>query len=913
MTPPRKIGPCGVKTTCAYCGVGCGLVTTQAPDGHIQVEADRSHPANFGRLCAKGAALPETLGNEGRLLYPEIGGQRASWDGALDHVADHFSQTIAEHGPDAVAFYVSGQLLTEDYYVANKLMKGFIGSANIDTNSRLCMASSVAGHKRAFGEDIVPGCYEDLELADLIVLAGSNAAWCHPVLHQRMIDREPGAPKPQIVVIDPRRTASCTDADLHLALAPGTDAVLFNGLLVHLARTGAVNTAYLNTATTGFTEALTEAQRTAPDIETVASACALDAAAVAQFYDLFSQTERTVTLYSQGINQSTSGTDKVNAIINCHLATGRIGKRGMGPFSLTGQPNAMGGREVGGLANQLAAHIDIDDGDGREAVRQFWNAPRIAEKPGLKAVELFEAMGRGEVKALWIMATNPAFSLPNAEQVRAALAACPLVVVSDCTRRTDTTGFADVLLPATAWAEKDGTVTNSERRISRQRGFLAPPGQAKPDWWIVSEVGKRMGHPAAFTYSGPADIFREHAGLTATTAGRKRLFDISALADIDDAVYEKLNPIQWPVGRSSGTARLLGGGIFPTDDGRARLIPITPRTPARAPNSRRPLVLNTGRTRDHWHSMTRTGLSPRLTAHAPEPVADIHPDDAAQTGIADGGLVRIESDQGAMVARAHVTEAQTRGGIFAPIHWNDQFARLAGVGQLIPSMCDPISGQPELKQTPVSAVPFDVAWHGFALTRNPAELDGAEWWARSRGENHHRVEFAGLAPPNDWDLWARAMLGELHGGGEWLAYRDGSRGRYRFAAIRGGILSGCLFVAPDPILPARGWLAGLFARAPLSADDRLGLLTGAPTGAQSDQGGVVCACNGITRGTIENAIEATPSASVAAISAATGAGAACGACRPELAELLSAHEDRRGPGSRPRGSPGPVLRRSARC
>ncbi len=892
MTYSREPGRRAVKTTCPYCGVGCGLVATRAPDGHLRLEGDPSHPANRGKLCAKGAALAETLGMEGRLLHPENTGRRITWDKALDRVADAFTRTVAEHGPNAVAFYVSGQLLTEDYYAANKLMKGFIGSANIDTNSRLCMASSVAGHKRAFGEDIVPGCYEDLERADLVVLAGSNAAWCHPVLHRRMTEPEPGDAPPRIVVIDPRRTASCVDADLHLALAPGSDAILFNGLLAHLARTGAIDDEFLSASTTGFGDALAAAEASAPDAASVAESCGLDMASVQQFFDWFAGTRHTVTLFSQGINQSSSGTDKVNAILNCHLATGRIGQPGMGPFSLTGQPNAMGGREVGGLANQLAAHVDFGDADGCESVRKFWNAPRMAERPGLTAVDLFEAVGRGEVKALWIMGTNPAVSLPDAKQVHEALALCPFVAVSDCIRTTDTTAFADVLLPAATWGEKDGTVTNSERRISRQRGFLPLPGEAKPDWWIIGEVAKKMGHGAAFDYSGPVEIFREHAALTGQTAGRSRLFDISPLAEINNPVYEGLNPIQWPVADGAGKRRLLGDGAFPTGDGRARLVPIRPRAAAAVPDLRRPLILNSGRERDQWHTMTRTGLSPRLAAHAPEPMLDIHPDDAMRSGIADGALARIESDGGAMVARARVTEAQTPGTVFVPIHWSDRFASSARVGPLIGPARDPISGQPELKLTPVSVDAYKAAWYGFALTRDVVEIDGVDWWARSRAANHHRTEFAGLAAPEDWDLWARAALGELHGGGEWLTYRDGGRGRYRFAALKDGMLSGCLFVAPDPDLPARGWLAGLFARAPIGPDDHSGLLTGAPTDAQSDQGEIVCACLGVVRGTIETAIEADPSVSVLGLGAATGAGTNCSSCRPELAQLISAHGNR---------------------
>jgi len=882
------------RTTCPYCGVGCGLVASRAAAGHLEITGDRLHPANRGRLCAKGAALTETLGLEGRALYPEINGRRASWDQALDHTAEVLRRTIAEHGPNSVAFYVSGQLLTEDYYAANKLMKGFIGSANIDTNSRLCMASSVAGHKRAFGEDIVPGNYEDLELADLVVITGSNAAWCHPVLYQRMTLREPGAPAPRIVVIDPRRTASCADANLHLALKPGSDAILFNGLLVHLARTGHMDQDYVAASVSGFDEALAAAQISAPDVESVAAACGLDAAEVWQFFEWFAATERTVTLYSQGINQSRSGTDKVNAILNCHLAMGRIGKPGMGPFSLTGQPNAMGGREVGGLANQVAAHVDFGDEDGMAAVRKFWKAPAMAAAPGLKATDMFAAMASGEIKALWIMGTNPAVSLPGGKAVRDALAACPFVAVSDYAADTDTAQFADVLFPALAWGEKDGTVTNSERRISRQRKFLPAPAEARADWWIISEIAARLGFRSSFDYQSPAQIFREHAGLTGATAGPGRLFDISDLAEIDDVVYDALNPVQWPLARGAGSQRLLAAGEFPSPDGRAHMMPIEPAQPDAA-DPKRPLILNTGRLRDQWHTMTRTAKSPRLTAEAAQPIIDINPADAADYGLEEGALARIESGQGVMVARVHVTDRQAQGSLFAPIHWSDRFALKASVGSLIAPLCDPISGQPELKQTPVSAAPFEAAWHGFALSREPIQIAGADWWASAQAAGHRRTEFAGNDAPGDWDLWARALLGELHGGGEWLAFGDKGLGLYRFAVLRGGALAACLFIAPDHNLPDRQWLAGLFAQSALLPAERMALLTGAPAEPGADKGPVVCACQGVRRSVIEAAMaDGNPMAdtncmSVAALSDATGAGATCGGCRPELTQMLKSH------------------------
>ena len=613
-----------VRTTCPYCGVGCGVIAERDAAGAFSVRGDPQHPANLGRLCAKGSALAETIGLEGRLLEPMIDGRVASWDAALDHVADGFAQVIRQHGPDAVAFYVSGQLLTEDYYVVNKLAKGFVGTANIDTNSRLCMASSVAGHKRAFGSDTVPGCYEDLEVADLLILVGSNAAWCHPVLHQRMMAAKEKNPACRIVVVDPRRTATCEGADLHLPLRSGSNSVLFNGLLAHLARNNAIDRAFVRNSTSGAEAALREVadQTTAQ----TAATCGLTDGAVELFFDWFAKTERVVTLYSQGINQSSSGVDKVNAIINCHLLTGRIGRPGMGPFSLTGQPNAMGGREVGGLANQLAAHMEIENPDHRDLVQRFWRSPVIASSAGLKAVDMFEAIAEKRIKAVWIMSTNPLVSLPDADSARAALDACELVVVSDCMQHTDTTRHASVLLPATTWGEKDGTVTNSERRISRQRPFLAAPDSARPDWQIVCDVARRMGF-TGFDYSNVAEIFREHASLSAFENGGVRDFDLTALSTLDDAAYDELAPVQWPVtpDHPAGTARLFEAGGFFTADRKAHFVPVVPRPPKNATDRDFPLALNTGRIRDQWHTMTRTGKSPRLMMHMFEPRAEFHP------------------------------------------------------------------------------------------------------------------------------------------------------------------------------------------------------------------------------------------------------------------------------------------------
>ncbi|MEL6959897.1 MAG: molybdopterin-dependent oxidoreductase, partial [Pseudomonadota bacterium] len=582
------------RSTCPYCGVGCGVLLRPDGQGGLSVRGDPDHPANKGRLCSKGSALGQTVGLGHRLLAPQISGVEADWDTALSLVADKFTQTVAAHGPDSVAFYVSGQLLTEDYYVANKLMKGFIGSANIDTNSRLCMASTVAGHKRAFGTDTVPGTYEDLDEADLVVLVGSNLAWCHPVLYQRLMAAR-AAHGTKVIVIDPRRTATCDGADLHLPIAPGGDVALFNRLLTAIHESGAIDEGYL-AHVNGFETAL----ETASGDD--ANATGLSDAQIAEFCRLWIQTKKVVTVFSQGVNQSTSGSDKVNSIINCHLATGRIGKPGMGPFSVTGQPNAMGGREVGGLANMLACHLDLENADHRAAVRDFWQAPAVPDAPGLKAVDMFNAVGNGRIKALWVIHTNPAVSMPDASAVRNAIAGCPFTVVSDITARTDTARLADVVLPATAWAEKSGTVTNSDRTISRQRAVLAAPVEARADWDILAEVGRRMGFETAFDYQTPAEIFREYAALSRLSGRFGRDFDISELSDLSDQDYDALEPVRWPLapGRSGG--RFFADGGFFHPDGKARMMPVVAKPLAVALSRATPFRLNTGRLRDQWHT-----------------------------------------------------------------------------------------------------------------------------------------------------------------------------------------------------------------------------------------------------------------------------------------------------------------------
>ena len=864
----------GVRTTCPYCGVGCGVVAR--PDGAIVGDTD--HPANFGRLCSKGAALAETVRDEGRLLYPVVDGARAGWDAALDLVAGRFRQTIEAHGPDSVAFYVSGQCLTEDYYVANKLMKGFIGSANIDTNSRLCMASSVAGHVRAFGADIVPGTYEDLDQADLVVLVGSNLAWCHPVLFQRL-QAARAARGTRVVAIDPRRTATCEDADLHLKLAPGSDVALFAGLLAYLENVDAVDHRWVAAHANGLDDALEVARGV-----DVAAITGLDPADIATFYAWFARTPRVVTVYSQGVNQSSAGTDKVNSILNVHLATGRIGTPGAGPFSITGQPNAMGGREVGGLANQLAAHMRFDQPGAVDRVGRFWQAPAMATAPGLKAVDMFEAVHDGRIKAIWIICTNPADSLPRAGRVRDALAACPFVVVSDIWP-TDTTRYAHVLLPAAGWGERSGTVTNSERRITRQRAFRAPPGEARADWWMLAEVGRRMGWPGAFAWQGAAGVFREHAALTAFENVGTRPLDLGGLAGLTDEEYDAMPPRHWPapsMGAQGG--RLFAAGGFPTPDGKARLLPTVWRAPATAPDARFPLILNTGRVRDQWHTMTRTGLAPRLVQHVAEPLATLHPDDAAALGVTAAGLVRLETVDGVAVLRAAIDAAQRPGEVFVPMHWTDAFASSGPIDRLVGAACDPVSGQPELKATPlrVSAVP--TTWRGLLLHANAVRPAGMVW-TRMPLDHGHAFDLAGSEPLPDGAAlgdFARDVMAA--DGCDVMDMADASRGVWRFAALREGRLVACLYLTSrEAALPSHQALEALLA-GPVSDGSRRSVLAGGGPVRATEK--TVCACFSVGLDTLRSAVAGQRMTTVAEIGAALRAGTNCGSCIPELKEIL---------------------------
>lgn len=887
MNAPLASTP-AVRTTCPYCGVGCGVMATPDAAGGALISGDTAHPANLGRLCSKGTALGETIGLETRLLHPLLRTRagtlaRTSWDSALDRVAAGLKETLERHGPQAIAFYLSGQLLTEDYYAANKLAKGFLGTAHVDTNSRLCMASSVAGHKRAFGSDTVPGCYEDLEQADLVILVGSNAAWCHPVLYQRLLAAR-AARGTRIVVIDPRRTKTGEDVDLFLPLAHGTDAALFSGLLVHLAETGALDDAFIRDHTSGFTDTLAEARALAPDIAQTARLTHLDPADVARFFALFRDTARTVTCYSQGVNQSARGSDKVNAILNCHLATGRIGRAGMGPFSLTGQPNAMGGREVGGLANQLAAHMGFSPQEV-DRVRRFWDAPRMAEREGLKAVDLFAAVARGEIKALWVMGTNPAVSLPRADHVRAALGRLDLFVLSENVVGNDTfESHPHVVLPAAAWGEKDGTVTNSERRISRLRPFLSRAGEARPDWWALAQVAKRLGHGAAFAWTSPADIFREHAALSGFENGGTRDFDISGLAGLSDAAYEALEPIQWPVpeGATSGTARLFAEGGFFTGDARARFL-APGALPVAQSSADFPFVLNTGRIRDQWHTMTRTGLSARLSAHLPAPYVSIHPEDAARTGLRNGDLAQVRTAHGRALLEVQLDAGLAPGTLFAPIHWSHANSSSGRVGPLVHAVTDPVSGQPDAKATPAALEKADAPYHGFLLARAKIDPPPGAWWARLPIEGGFAWRLAGAAPPEAWRDWALAHMAQS----DRADLIDHAQGHYRAAAFdAAGHLAFALIVGPRGETPAWDALKSLFAAGAVPEADRRLILSGRRAGLDAQIGPLVCACHGVSRGAIVAAI-AGGCTSAQAVGAKLKAGTNCGSCLPEIRALVS--------------------------
>ncbi|MGB2115473.1 MAG: molybdopterin-dependent oxidoreductase [Porticoccaceae bacterium] len=871
-----------IKTTCPYCGVGCGVKASVSDKQIIAIAGDTEHPANFGNLCVKGSALDETMGNSGRLTHPMVNGQQVDWSTAINTVAERLNSIRNEHGPEAIAFYLSGQLLTEDYYVANKLAKGFIGTGHVDTNSRLCMSSAVAGYKRAFGSDAVPCNYEDLEQADLLVLTGSNAAWTHPVLYRRMVSAKESNPNLKIVVIDPRRTATCDIADLHLAIAPGTDSFIFSGLLNFISAEEYVDSRYVQQSTEGFEDALEAVKNLSPSL--VAEKTGISEQQLKTFYQWFCQTEKGITFYSQGINQSSTGTDKCNAIINCHLATGKMGKPGMGPFSITGQPNAMGGREVGGLANMLAAHMDYTD-ESIALVSEFWKTDSISRKPGLKAVDLFDAVANGEIKAVWIMGTNPVVSMPNADKVKAALEQCDTVIVSDCIAQTDTTATANILFPATGWGEKQGTVTNSERRISRQRQLVSPAGEAQHDWWILSKVAQAMGFESAFNYQSPRDVFVEHAKLSGYKNKGTRLFDISGLSQLSQLEYDQLEPIQWPINQENpnGTKRLFADAQFNTSSGKAQFVSVTAELPRQTTNNQFPFALNTGRIRDQWHTMTRTGRAQRLLEHIEHPFVAISPDTAKQFDIREGDLVEVETQQAKVSVLAVLDEGLKAKELFIPIHWNDQFASNARVDSLVADIVDKVSGQPEFKFTPAKIKKLTLTSWAKIVSRTEIQCDDFSYWHRTVLNGQGYIYQVGLEQAFDWESFtANKRLLEQGPPQAYEHYSNTETLDQRFLYYSDQQVEMAIFChTTADLLPHHKRLKSILEYQ--ETDGYWNLMT---EDNAAEDGRLICSCHQVSEQKIVDAIT-SGCRSTEALGQKLKCGTNCGSCIPELNHLIT--------------------------
>jgi assimilatory nitrate reductase catalytic subunit len=869
-----------IASTCCYCGVGCGVLVDSDGAALRGVRGDPAHPANFGRLCTKGLSLKErSLAS--RALYPELQGSRTSWDEALDFVARRLASTIERHGPDSVGFYVSGQLLTEEYYVFNKLAKGLIGTNNVDTNSRLCMSSAVAGYKQTLGADAPPACYEDIEAADCVFIAGSNTAWAHPVLFRRL---EEAKGNKTIIVVDPRRTDTARAATLHLAIAPGTDVALFNGMLHVIVWEGWADEGYIRRHTEGFDAVRNAVREFTP--KATASACGIPEIDVIEAARLFARCSATLSLYCQGLNQSSSGTAKNAALINLHLATGQIGKPGAGPFSLTGQPNAMGGREVGGMANLLPGHREVSSPAHRNETARLWGVPRVPEVPGKTAVEMFEAARAGEIRILWIACTNPAQSLPNQKLVREAVERAELVIVQDAFRHTETAAYADVFLPAASWGEKDGTMTNSERRIARVRAVLPPPGEARPDWEIVVDLAARLtGGRRLFPYKKPEDIFDEHRE---TTRGRD--LDITG---ISYALLDERGPQQWPFpeGAASGKKRLYEDGVFPTQSGRARFVP-TPYCPvAEDADARYPLRLTTGRLRDQWHGMSRTGALASLFAHEPEPRLYLHPEDLVRRRLKDSELVKVASRRGELHIHVAADPDLRRGVAFLPMHWGARFlggAGRLGINELTLPALDPSSRQPELKHCAIRVERAELPWRLVAFGPASFEaltpfMDAAPFAARTligRERVGVRLQLAFQEAPAKELIDAIDRAFGLDEGGA-IRYEDPKRAIGRRIALADGAIRA---VRLSGDTRSERWLKDYWERAAAVEDLRRYLLlpVESPPGAPPPRGRTVCSCFDVA----EREIGAF--SDLATLQEKLKCGTNCGSCLPELRRLVAA-------------------------
>ncbi|VVD59421.1 nitrate reductase [Pandoraea capi] len=886
------------QTTCCYCGVGCGMLVESDGERIVGVQGDPAHPANYGRLCSKGMTLPLTAQSlAGRVLMPELRTSReaerapATWDTALATVASRFADVIERHGPDAVAFYVSGQLLTEDYYVFNKLAKGLVRTNNIDTNSRLCMSSAVSAYKMALGADGPPTCYDDLEAARTVIFAGSNMAYAHPVLFRRLEAAKAADPSIRWIVVDPRRTDTAAMADLHLPIVPGTDVALFHGMLHHLIWEGRIDRRYIDAHTDGF-DALKQMLRAYPP-QLVADICGIEESALRQAADWFGESPAALSLYCMGLNQSSHGTEKNLALIHLHLATGQIGRPGAGPFSLTGQPNAMGGREVGGLATMLAAHRDIGNAAHRAEVEQLWGVQGLSDKPGLPAVEMFDAVRDGRIKAIWIACTNPVHSMPDSARVREALAAAEFVVVQEAFHQTDTVPYADVLLPAASWGEKAGTVTNSERRISRVRAAVPAPGAARPDWWIASEVARRLaaklGVPSEpFAFSSIETIFDEHRALT---VGR----DLD-ICGIDYALLAQRGPQQWPfpAGATHGAARRYEDGVFATADGRAKFHAFEYRPVAEPINARHPLRLITGRLRDQWHGMSRTGRVGQLFEHAPEPALTMHPADAARRSLRAGDFVRLSSRRGERVLLLTVSDDVASGSVFVPMHWSGQFLGGGGVNDITIGAVDKYSKQPELKHAAVRVDSLTLPWRVAAVRRGDAlQLHAAVQpllaqrrfaTVRLEGDDRIVVSAADDRPDAEWLERLHTALG-LPRDESLLEYRDARLAVTKRVAWRGTLIDGVLVAGSEAdVAGSTSLLARVRETSPWTRARHAVFVADSGPAAPRDR--TVCQCKSVTASSIGAAIEA--GADVAQLKAKLGCGTVCGSCVPELQRMCAA-------------------------
>jgi len=897
------------KSTCCYCGVGCGVIIHSENDKIIDVKGDPEHPANFGRLCTKGSTLHLSAKLDSRLLYPELRTnrdlprKRATWDESLDMAVEKFAKTIETHGPDSVAFYLSGQLLTEDYYVFNKLAKGLIGTNNVDTNSRLCMSSAVAGYKVTLGADAPPACYEDIDHTECLLIAGSNTAFAHPIIYRRIEAAKEKNPNLKIVVVDPRQTDTAKAADLHLAILPGTDVALFNGMLHVMLWEGMLDHAYIDAYTNGFSELKETVREYTPKM--VADICGIKEADIITAAKWFGKGP-SLSMYCMGLNQSVHGTEKNAALINLHLATGQIGKPGAGPFSLTGQPNAMGGREVGGMATLLSGHRDLANAEHRAEVAKLWGVDSVPEAPGKSAIEMFDAVKEGSIKALWIACTNPAHSMPDLNSVLEALGTAEFVVVQDAFNNTETGQYADVLLPASTWGEKEGSVTNSERRITRVNPAVATPAEARHDWEIVVDFAQRLEkrlakNSALFPYTTTEQIFNEHRE---TTRGRD--LDITGLS------YTLLNeqgPQQWPFkeGDVTGKARLYADGVFQKPDGKAQFVNAVYKGTADKTDARYPLHLLTGRLRDQWHGMSRTGNVAQLFNHAEEPVIQMSADDMMRRSIKNGDIVRVSNKRGSLVLPAQLSDEVKPSQTFIPMHWGSQSMHGLGVNALMPPTYDKTSKQPELKHTAIKLEKLELPWR-MTVMRTIHSLDVMQ---QIRGFlSHFEYASCGLfgretethcgmlilraahteAPDEQVIQDIDALLG-MTGDAPLLNYLDAKRGISKRILVETNLenkaeVTGVRLVGETL---ATAWLKDVMGTGEFSPELRRWALAplSAPPAGQRSRGKIVCNCLDVAENEIIDNIQL--GADLITLQNKLKCGTQCGSCVPELKQLVRIH------------------------